>query len=171
MGTRLQPGKSMSLQHFLDGNADLADLSYVRHRIRAAEILEYLAGNVLALSSRRSRLQEGEELFASIQRGEVQAPALRADSGHPCCRCEAHRPKNQGRGQQQKNALQHAASHIYEAARGPARVLGPLDRRAASNRHTSPFGPIPYFMVEMRFIESFTCCRLVATPSHGKMLS
>jgi hypothetical protein len=63
----------------MDGNADLADLSYVRHRTRAApDIFIYFAGNVLALGRRRNPLQEGEELFASVQRGEVQALAIRA---------------------------------------------------------------------------------------------
>ena len=83
-------------------HADLADLSYVRHRTRAAaDTLEYLARDVLTLSRRRDRLQEREELFASVQRGEVEALAIRdTHSGHLRGRCEAHCGKDQGRGQQ-----------------------------------------------------------------------
>ncbi len=102
MSTRLQFGESMRPQHIMNGHADLADLSYVRHRIRAvADTLEYLPRDVLPLSRRRNRLQEGEELFAPVQCGEVQALAIRATHpGELRCRGEAHRRKNQGRRQQ-----------------------------------------------------------------------
>src|SRR3984957_10094211 len=127
----------MRLQHIMDHDANLADFSYVGHRFRtAANTLKYLARDVLPLHKSRNRLQERKQLLASVHRGEVRVFVRgAADSGQLRCDRETNRCKDQGRRQQQKNALRRPPTCI----RALARVLGPLDRRAARYRHWSPW--------------------------------